>query len=88
MEWKFKNTNKLNANSEKTCTVDEAIKILKNKYNIDIDLLTSITSDVLIKYLTEHKIGIEEIKKKYSNISEIENIINDILKVDEEKNKL
>lgn len=63
MEWKFKNTNKLNANSEKTCTVDEAIKILKNKYNIDIDLLTSITSDVLIKYLTEHKIGIEEIKR-------------------------
>ena len=86
MGWNFKTSNKIEKPSTKTCGVDEAVEILKNKYKgIPVDLLENITVDVLIKNLTEHKMDLESIKKKYSSIKEIDYIVNDLLKINEEK---
>ena len=86
MGWNFKTSNKIGKPSTRTCSVDEAVEVLKNKYKeIPVELLENITVDVLIKNLTEHKIDLENIKKKYSNIKEIDYIVNDILKINEEK---
>jgi len=86
MGWNFKTSNKIDKPFTKTCSVDEAVEILKNKYKgIPVDLLENITVDVLIKNLTEHKMDLESIKKKYSGIKEIDYIVNDILKINEEK---
>lgn len=88
MSWNFKKSNKLNVNSKKTCTVDEVLDTISNKYkSININELSSIVNDVLIKHLTEHKISLSEIKEKYSKIGNINDIVNDILKLAEEKNK-
>jgi len=86
MGWNFKTSNKIEKHSAKTCSVDETVEILKNKYRgIPVDLLENITVDVLIKNLTEHKIDLESIKKKYSSIKDIDFIINDIIKKNEEE---
>ena len=88
MGWNFKTLNKIEKPSTTTCSVDEVIEILKNKYKgIPVDLLEKITVDVLIKNLTEHKMDLESIKKKYSDIKEIEEIINEILRINEDLSK-
>lgn len=87
MGWNFKTSNKIDKPSTKTCGVDETIEILKNKYKgIPDDLLVNITVDVLIKNITEHKIDLESIKKKYSMVRDIDFIINDIIKINEDEN--
>ncbi|MDT7861592.1 MAG: hypothetical protein RRA45_05215 [Saccharolobus sp.] len=81
MGWKLKDLKGLSAPVEnKMCTVDEAVRQLKNKYAVDVETLTKIATDVLVKYLTEHKISLEDIFKKY-NIKEIKEIVEDILKL-------
>lgn len=78
MGWKLKDLKGFSAPVEnKMCTVDEAVRQLKDKYAIDVETLTKIA---LVKYLTEHKISLEDIFKKY-NIKEIKEIVEDILKL-------
>ncbi|MEM0362927.1 MAG: hypothetical protein QXH75_03885 [Sulfolobaceae archaeon] len=82
MSWKLKDLNALSAKADvSSCTVDEAVRQLKNKYKIDVKILTKIATDVLVKYLTEKSISLEDIRKKYNVIKEIDNIIEDILKL-------
>ncbi|BFI74465.1 hypothetical protein [Sulfurisphaera ohwakuensis] len=84
MSWNFK-SGKISLNSKKTCTVDEVIDELKNKYNLDISTLSEIVNDVLIKHFTEHKMQLEDIKKKYANVNNIDEILQNIVKIYKEK---
>lgn len=84
MSWNFKTSNKISKPKNKVCNVDETVDFLKKKYtHISIEVLESIVVDTLVKHLTENKLRIEDIKEKYSNINEIEDIISDILKLNE-----
>ncbi|AKA74405.1 hypothetical protein SULI_11235 [Saccharolobus solfataricus] len=82
MSWKLKDLKGLSAPTNvKSCTVDDAVMQLKDKYKVDVETLTKIATDVLVKHLTEKKMTIEDIKKNYSNIEEIESIVEDILRL-------
>ncbi|MEM3911470.1 MAG: hypothetical protein QXE55_04135 [Saccharolobus sp.] len=71
MSWKLKDLNALSAKTDvSSCTVDEAVRQLKDKYKIDVKILTKIAIDVLVKYLTEKSISLEDIRKKYNVIKE------------------
>ncbi|TRM73617.1 FAD-binding oxidoreductase [Sulfolobus sp. E5] len=60
---------------------DEAVRELKKKYEVDVKVLTDIATDILVKYLTENKISLDQIRLKYSYVKNIDNIISDILKL-------
>ncbi|ACP34501.1 conserved hypothetical protein [Sulfolobus islandicus Y.G.57.14] len=82
MSWKLKDLKGLSAPTDvKMCTVDDVVRQLEDKYKIDVEILTKIATDVLVKHLTEKKITIEDIKKNYSNVKDIDNIIEDILRL-------
>ncbi|WP_338598498.1 hypothetical protein V6M85_07660 [Sulfolobus tengchongensis] len=83
MSWKLKDLKGLSTPTDvKTCTVDEAVRQLKDKYKeVGIETLTKIATDILVKHLTENKMTIEDVKKRYSNINNIDSIIMDILRL-------
>ncbi|AHC52209.1 hypothetical protein SUSAZ_10100 [Sulfolobus acidocaldarius SUSAZ] len=82
MTWKLKDNKILSTPTEsKGCTVDEVIDKLRTKYKgkIDDQILVGITYDVLIKHMTEKKISLDEIRRKYSSVSNIDEVINEVL---------
>ncbi len=82
MSWKLKDLKGLSAPKDvKSCTVDEAVRELKEKYEVDVKVLTDIATDILVKYLTEKKVSLDEIRLKYSYVKNIDDIISDILRL-------